>query len=91
MAPVSRVLTHASASLQSLDHEAGVRLNVEANLDIHLPTDGDRDKNDHNGNDTANVNTNEDDDDDGDVTGPTVEAHVDLAKKFCKYSMAQYC
>jgi hypothetical protein len=54
------------------------------------PTDGNRDENDHDGNNAANADANEDDEDDGDMAGPTVEAHVDLAKKYCKYPVAQY-
>jgi len=30
-------------------------------------------------------NTDDKDDDNGDVDGPTVQAHVDLAKILCKY------
>ena len=33
----------------------------------------------------SNINDNEDDGDDGDLAGPTVDMHVDLAKIACKY------
>ena len=44
----------------------------------------------HSNNAVTNVNVNKDldgDDDEGDVDGPMVEAHVDLAKRICKYHM----
>lgn len=50
------------------------------------PTDNDRG---NNGNGAANVDQDEDEDD-GDVAGPTVEAHVDLAKTPCEYHMTPY-
>ena len=43
------------------------------------------------GDSAGNVDEDEDDDDGGDVTGPTVEAFVDLAKTACKHRMTVYC
>ena len=62
-------------------------------LEQGLPLTNDviRDKNDHDGNNAPNVDANEDDEDDGKMASPTVEAHVDLAKKYSKYPIAQCC
>jgi hypothetical protein len=67
-------------------------------LDAELPhtslnpvTNEHTNNNGHDGNSVTNVNNNKDGDDDDDdssdgaVDGPTVEAHVDLAKTACKY------
>ena len=39
----------------------------------------------------GNTTMDEHDDDGGDVDGPTVEAHVDLAKIACEYYITQFC
>jgi hypothetical protein len=39
---------------------------------------------------TGKIDDGEDDEDDGDVAGPTVEAHVDLAKRACKCCANSY-
>ena len=57
------------------------------------------DDNDNDNNDNNNDNNNTDNDDEGDddeddncnVDGPTVQAHVDLAKTACKYCRTQHC
>ena len=71
----------------------------EANPDPDLPhfsvskdddDDDDNDDNDDNDDDDNGEGDN-DEDDNGDVDGPTVQAHVDLAKTACKYCRTQYC
>lgn len=71
----------------------------EADHDLNLPhaplnqdrrpTDDDCSNNGHDKS-AANVDGDEDDEDDGDVAGPTVEAHVDLAKTPCKCFVTLY-
>ena len=72
-----------------------------ATLDAELPhslnplTNEHTNNNGHDGNSVTNVNDNKDGDDDNDnddgaVDGPTVEAHVDLAKTACKYHASQH-
>ena len=51
-------------------------------LDQDPPPTSNDESNDSNG--AANVDEDEDDEDDGAVAGPTVEAHVDLAKTPCE-------
>ena len=75
----------------------------EANPDPNLPVSkADDDENVNNGDhydDDDNDNDNDDNDNEGedneddncDVNGPTVQAHVDLAKTACKYCRTQYC
>jgi hypothetical protein len=67
-----------------------------ADPDLNLPhaplnQDPPPTNNDHNNNGPANADEDEDDEDDGDVAGPTVEAHVDLAKTSCEYYMTLFC
>ena len=40
--------------------------------------------------DPGGIDEDEDDEYDGDLAGPTVEAHVDLSKKSCKYLLLVY-
>ena len=60
----------------------------KANPDPNLPhfSVSDDDDDNDNDNDDNNNNNNDDDDDDNncDVDGPTVQAHVNLAKTACK-------
>ena len=48
--------------------------------DVPLPSSGD----------PGSIDEDEDDEYDGDLAGPTVEAHVDLSKKSCKYLLIVY-
>jgi hypothetical protein len=48
------------------------------------PLDEDHSGHGHNGDSDTNINKPHDDEDSGDVEGPTVEAHVDLAKIACR-------
>jgi hypothetical protein len=60
----------------------------------HFPVNQDpldnEDHSNHGHNGDTNMNEH-DDEDGGDVEGPTVEAHVDLAKIACKYYVTQSC
>jgi hypothetical protein len=69
-------------------------MNIETNrADPNIPyfsaTQDPLDK-DH-GDSDSNINEPDDDKDGGNVEGPTVEAHVDLAKIACKYYVTQSC
>jgi hypothetical protein len=45
----------------------------------------------HGPNGNTTMDEHDDDEDGGDVDGPTVEAHVDLAKIACEYYITQSC
>ena len=62
------------------------------NPDPDPPCDPSYDGLDRNAIRDGNRGGDEDEDGDSDaVDGPTVEAHVDLAKKACKYYFSGYC
>ena len=64
----------------------------KANPDPDLPHFSvSKDDDNDNDNDDDNGEGDNDEDDNGDVNGPTVQAHVDLAKTACKYCRTQYC
>jgi hypothetical protein len=51
----------------------------------------DQNNNDDNEGDNNEGDNNEDDNNNCDVDGPTIQAHVDLAKMAYKYCRTQYC
>jgi len=71
-----------------------IYINIEMNrVDPNLPyfsvnqdpLNKDHSDHGHNGDSYTNINEPDNDEDGGNVEGPTVEAHVDLAKIACKY------
>jgi hypothetical protein len=55
------------------------------------PLDKDHSDHGHNGDSDSNINEPDDNEDGGNIEGPTVEAHVDLAKTAHKYYVTQSC